>query len=82
MRTQPCDPVRKLYVFTVAGWGEFPIDMLRYDSCWPHRESEDSVAIGASHFPRASTVMRQVTLIGIKAPTEGRWKSFGWSVLQ
>lgn len=31
----------KLHEFTVEGCGTFPVDMLRYDQCWPRRESQD-----------------------------------------
>lgn len=31
----------RTYHFTVEGRGSFPVDMLRYDCCWPRRESED-----------------------------------------
>ena len=37
-RTQPCDTIKVLHVFVVEGKGAFPIDMLRYDACWPKRE--------------------------------------------
>lgn len=81
-RTQPCDPIRKLYVFEVEGTGSFPIDMLRYDSCWPKSEGSDSLEVESSFRPRkAGNIRRRVTLIGLSEPTGARWASFGWKVL-
>jgi hypothetical protein len=75
------DPVKSLWEFTVEGKGEFPFDILRYDQCWPKRESEDSVSLAP--FERGSRFRetRQVTLVGMSEPTDGRWRSFGWRVL-
>lgn len=61
----------------VRGGGEFPWDMLRYDSCVPYSET-DSGLLG--HGPR-----REVTLKR-KAANPGpatamRWQSFGWEVV-
>lgn len=74
------DPVRSLCEFTVEGRGSFPIDMLRYDSCWPAREGTDSFGIEASLRPRSGRDKRKVTLVGLREPTVGRWESFGWKV--
>lgn len=65
--------------FTVEGAGEFPIDMLRYDYCWP-KQSKDSTAINAS-FQRQPHVRRQVTLATNGYVTTERWESFGWKVV-
>lgn len=68
-----------IHEFTVEGSGNFPLDMLRYDGCYPY-ESED--------VERMTTrgERRQVKLISIgprgdRSPTEGRWESFGWRVV-
>lgn len=70
--------------FTVEGPGPFPIDMLRYDQCWPKREGEDSKGIEDS-FParRIRGVLTRVTLVtdAPNAPTVGRWESFGFKVV-
>lgn len=60
--------------FTVEGRGYFPLDMLRYDACYP-ATSEDATNLAAKDF-------RKVTLIStiIAEPTAGRWQSFGWQV--
>lgn len=69
------------YEFTVKGRDLFPIDMLRYDCCWPKTETNDSYNIAAS-YERGNRAMREVTLIGLKDPTVGRWHSFGWEVTE
>lgn len=57
------------YRYLVQGRGEFPMDMLRYDEARPfHGLSE-----------REET--RVVTVIGRRRPTNARWESFGWRVL-
>ena len=60
--------------FTVQGSKDFPLDMLRYDACYP-ATSEDAINLAAKD-------SRKVTLIStmITDPTAGRWNSFGWQV--
>jgi hypothetical protein len=52
----------------------FPIDMLRYDLCWPATGS-DSIELAKATGPR------RVTMKGLKTPTPARWASFGWTVV-
>lgn len=68
-----------VYEFEVQGSGTFPVDMLRYDCCWPAREMEDSYrGIGE---PDPSAPVRTVRLHTIReTATNGRWASFGWIV--
>lgn len=76
----------KITKFTVAGQFAFPVDMLRYDACYP-ATTEDAVEIGNSILPitRRSNADRvfKVTLVttAINRPTVGRWESFGWKVI-
>jgi hypothetical protein len=66
--------------FTVTGSGQFPMDMLRYDCCWPASETESRlVAVVADH--GAGTPV-DIKLKGLKVPTFARWRSFGWSITQ
>lgn len=71
--------------FTVKGHGEFPLDMLRYDQCWPH--SGGSVgSIERSARDLGGELEREVILVRRvddkrRLPEEGRWKSFGWQVV-
>lgn len=63
--------------FTVTGRGSFPLDMLRYDQCFPF--GPDDVAnmdVGQR---------REVRLVHYGEqrhwePTKDRWASFGWVV--
>lgn len=64
----------KRYRYHVNGRGLFPLDMLRYDACWPARQ-DDVVAMTAPGNPE-----RGVRIESEKAPTIGRWRSFGWTV--
>ena len=71
-RLAPGTAPRTRYEYIVTGRGAFPIDMLRYDMCWPC-SSSDVAKMEAEHEPR-SIAMRSYS-----APTIERWKSFGWS---
>ena len=63
--------------FTVQGKSNFPLDMLRYDLCWPASE-QDSYIIGLSHSEVRSERPYRIHLKGLKPPTVARWNSFGW----
>ena len=83
-----------LVTFTVEGHFPFPLDMLRYDQCYPANETETARMDGAiSPFretnniagaPHRITLARAVNLSQRDAkrwqPTHGRWESFGWKV--
>lgn len=73
-------PKVKIYRFTVepAMNLPFPVDMLRYDRCWP-ATTEDAVAMSNAQ-RRARPTTARVTLVSGEPPTEGRWRSFGWTV--
>ena len=69
------------YEYEVTGRGHFPFDMLRYDRCWPTRESEDSGHIEAdTHLVGYPNLTRTIRVTGLNIPTSGRWESFGWTV--
>ena len=71
--------------FTVLGRGGFPMDMLRYDGCYPKSE-KDTVTMQSDGLRE---VMLHKTLnwghphelLKVWVPTVGRWNSFGWAVL-
>ena len=69
-----------LYNFTVTGTHEFPWDMLRYDRCWPHHETTIT-EMAPYHRSSRYNEMRTVMLQGLREPTEARWSSFGWKIL-
>jgi hypothetical protein len=59
----------------------FPLDMLRYDACWPE-STQDAIDIGKSLKPgsRASytvTLCRYSQGKGDSGWTPARWRSFG-----
>ena len=64
--------------FRVRGKGPFPLDMLRYDQCWPHtpldvenmnETHERDIVIAKAHPYRTGGNL-----------TVERWNSFGWAV--
>lgn len=74
--------VQKRYEFTVVGGSQFPVDMLRYDACWP-RDPESVGRITSSlgrHVPRERGEVHINLISNVKPPTSGRWRSFGWYV--
>ena len=73
----------KPYRFTVGSHYPFPVDMLRYDACYPST-SEDASTISESlrrERDAEGNRYRQVTLVGPRAPTVGRWQSFLWQIV-
>lgn len=77
----------RTYRFTVQGYGQFPLDMLRYDACWPDT-GYDVAEIHASFDPkmrteraRAKTPFKVTLSSGIMTPTAERWASFLWKVV-
>lgn len=77
-----------LTTFKVRGRGDFPIDMLRYDSCYP--TYQESVSSLRQHYGSSEDGARDVELSTWSStaheaknkPTEDRWKSFGWLVVE
>lgn len=70
--------------FTVQGRGLFPMDMLRYDACWPATGTDVeliSVTIADVEGRERWTTPRKVILSSASKPTAERWLSFGWRVL-
>lgn len=72
----------KVYIttFIVEGRGQFPTDMLRYDTCVPNT-SADATAIDNAGYqePRTVELRRYSSVNG--PPTIARWNSFYWKVL-
>lgn len=69
---------KSYFRYWVTGRGEFPFDMLRYDSAWPY-DGDAAVRMAG----RGDTVRgqpRSVQLASYREPTVGRWSSFGWSM--
>jgi hypothetical protein len=74
--------VTKRWEFTVTGRGRFPLDMLRYDTCYPVGSDSVSRIEAKTIFERLSRANVEVRLRSdLKMPTVDRWKSFGWLVI-
>lgn len=75
----------KIVDFTVRGTGPFPVDMLRFDECWPveiHDVAEITRTIDAGSAKTAIIRLRGRQTTSITRPTVGRWDSFGWRVVK
>jgi hypothetical protein len=72
----------KTYRFkvTVRGNGQFPVDMLRYDRCWPASE-QDSYKMSRDWAEGVRDVVLLTDHDRIWQPTVGRWRSFTWEVV-
>lgn len=70
----------KLYVhtFKVIGRGAFPLDMLRYDECYPTRGQDVDMLDPSSDSDEA--VQLRAVHHRTWEPCAGRWESFGWEV--
>lgn len=75
------------YSFIVVGSTQFPLDMLRYDGCYPGG-SEDAQAIqdsldeGYTYPSKAKPITLHKWSDNPRwQPTQGRWESFCWKVM-
>lgn len=75
VKARRIEPAKVVHDFAVEGSGEFPIDMLRYDRCWPAAEAQ------VPYLTASRSGRRHVLLTGLQEPTQARWQSFGWRVL-
>lgn len=60
----------------------FPVDMLRYDGCFPHSEvdaTKISRNLREHNYPLEVKIGRYIDNRHSK-PTEGRWESFGCTI--
>jgi hypothetical protein len=62
---------------TISGIGRFPMDMLRYDQCWP-RHTEDARVILETVSEEMRSKRWTVQVVSkVRAFTIARWNSFG-----
>jgi hypothetical protein len=68
----------KTTFITVEGRGRFPLDMLRYDHCWPY------TTVDSARMAPDVREKRKVVLLtnSPNAPTPRRWFSFNWTVVE
>jgi len=71
-----------IHSFVVEGRGEFPVDMLRYDQCYPADESQARQLLRLREQPTEMVTVMLIHRSDTKywKPTEGRWQSFLWRV--
>ena len=63
--------------YTVSGFGQFPIDMLRYDRSFPAGEMESAKISRTFRHPEPWIIkLMTYSATKIYRPTEGRWQSF------
>lgn len=68
--------------FTVEGRGTFPLDMLRYDACFPRTPEAVVKMKGDSNAPtRSVDLLKHHKTKDHPNITPQRWGSFGWGVL-
>jgi len=75
-----------LHKVIVQGKGTFPVDMLRYDGLYPN-DTQSVMEIAKAKDPNFEfKLSNEVILVGWHEkgwePTEARWASFLWNVLQ
>jgi hypothetical protein len=66
-------------------WSSFPIDMLRYDRCWPVSERDSYKIVTSetrSHDESGNEVTVEKWQINDKPWTLARWESFGWELVR
>lgn len=61
----------------VTGHGPFPIDMLRYDQCYP---TDPQAVADITRQDRRTVALSKMTSTRFSAFTPGRWASFGWKI--
>jgi len=72
----------KTYRYTVTGNTQFPVDMLRYDACYPvSSEGASTITMSFRRFPEDAKGPFTVELVGLHPPTDARWRSFAWTVV-
>lgn len=65
--------------FTVTGSMAFPLDMLRYDACFPY-DSESVANMDEARGRRSVQLVRYSKYKPTEPVTVGRWESFLWYV--
>lgn len=74
-----------MITFRVRGSWSFPADMLRYDDAEPARpEDVDVIQLLSTEEPTLAMLRGrfEVTLRSPRPPTEARWGSFLWRVIE
>lgn len=74
-------PTEKLYYFRyeVTGRGNFPLDMLRRDMCYPY-DTDSVINIDSEEYVERTVVLCHWDARRHWTPNTERWESFGWKV--
>lgn len=72
--------MKKTRQFTVRGRCPFPLDMLRYDHCYPYQQRDVGVIEKSQRDNHRSTWYVITLETNGSAPTESRWSELGWWV--
>lgn len=70
--------------FKVQGSGSLPLDMLRYDTCYPATQADVSQSQLDDSAPLREIELERLSESKSAAErlTFGRWQSFGWNVVE
>jgi hypothetical protein len=78
----------RTYNFEVEGRTQFPLDMLRYDACWPEGQEDVSKIHSLMETETRMQMRREGKLparirlcSNTMARTTARWNSVGWRVV-
>ena len=76
-----------MQTLTVEGAGQFPLDMLRYDTCVPAYESEIhliamTIRDGEHYLAPRKIRLQRFSSHADHGPTKARWESFLWKVVE
>jgi hypothetical protein len=82
----PRATAQKVYFFRVRVQGRvpFPMDMLRYDRCFPASEGESYKIFSTIKRENDGPVLVELVAVSVRpdwAPTDMRWASFSWRVI-
>lgn len=70
----------RLRKFRVRGSYPFPVDMLRYDACWPATETDSFLLHGVIEAVSPVKVVEITLATYAERSTPGRWESGLWKV--
>ena len=72
--------INTIWKFKVRGAMAFPVDMLRYDACWP-ADIDSGIDIVMDRKDVEYNDIRTAIMTSHQAPTQDRWRSFGWDIV-
>lgn len=67
----------KAIIATISGRGRFPMDMLRYDHCWPLHSVDSQTILDTATEEYRNKVWTVQVASNVREFTKARWMSFG-----